>query len=481
MTIAANPTRVSEMEVDFIYTFNPVFLTKIVLIGDAAFKSRVGELVLTHGAPEVAQEWTPKDNRLYEITIPVERQVDIVRLNLAAGRAAYYIGIQFHVDDKGTQLISRQEIRVEAKTFLGTTDIIDGLPPERCTVISGDWWQLTAGVWRHGGSYHWGTRTEVLRVPIPYTTDEGELELDIRWDLRSSVSSGYSAEMFVSSLNSTSTSSQSALFHRRTTSSTNTNAGTATVRIPFRALSPGISNFVQVVVTTYYAERQVVELNAIRIVRKNKNRITGGMAGTVTYRSGQSRKIHRIDLICNSNARARLLNDGFGWQEEDLGTETFWRGIHFLPKPGFITDYAFSFSGKDAEGKYIGDGVIHAAQFYEEDQQTEYDSPITVKFAVNINKNTQEGIHYYVDDDGREHCVAVNDVELTQAEYEHLRYDPAIRMMLYLPHEHGTVSGIVNGTVNIGCLDKPDDHDEMDDLDGDDDSTDLDDPDDTED
>jgi hypothetical protein len=383
--------------------------------------------------------------------------IDTVRLSLAAGEEAHYDRIRFFIDDDGTLLTDQQRVFVEARTFLEATTIATGLPLEECTRVSGDW-NFALGKWLHNSN---SGSTSILRIPVSYFGEECVLEMDMRWNLEvpsSSWQGNYSAEFFVSRLNESSQSSHLARFHqsvRSTTSGTQRNTGHTTVRLELNADTPNIGreNFVQIVVYSYISNRCEVELNGLRLVRENKNRITGGMSGNLTYQSEQSRKICRIDIVCDSNARARLLNEGFDWQEEDLGDFLFWRGINILPVPEFITEYTFQFSGRDTNGNVIGDGIIHCVHFYEEIEQTEYDSPILVRFAIDINRNVQEGIFYYIGDNGREHCVAVNDVQFTNAEFEHLRHDPATQTTLKLTTEHGTISGIISGAVNLECFD----------------------------
>jgi len=450
------PREIKGVEVDFIYTFNPTHIHQIVLTGDAAFKERVGDIMLTSGTLETEHEWVPTDEGLFNITILVGRVTDTIRLSLAEGEEAIYDGMQIWIS--ATALLPSQQFEnIEIRTFLETTAIVTGLPLEECTRVSGNW-NFALGKWLHNSN---SGSTSILRVPVSYFGEACVLELDVRWNLEVSSSSwqgNYTAEFFVSRLNDTSQSSHLARFHqsvRSTTSGTQRNAGSATVRLELNADTPNISrdNFVQIVVYSYISNRCEVELSGLRFVRENKNRITGGMSGNLLYRSEQSRKICRIDIVCDSNARARLLNEGFDWQEEDLGDVVYWRGINILQEPEFITEYVFQFGGKDSHDNIIGDGIIHSVHFYEEVQETEYDSPILVRFAIDVNKNVQEGIFYYIDDNGREHCVAVNEVQFTNAEWEHLHHDPATQTTLKLTTEHGTISGIVAGAVNLECLD----------------------------
>ena len=449
------PKEIKGVEVDFIYTFSPTHIHQIVLTGDATFRERVDEIVLTSGVLDAEYRWEPAGEGLFKVTVPVGRITDTIRLSLAAGDEAIFDDIQIWISE--TALLPSQQIaNIEVRTFLETTAIVTGLPLEECTRVSGNW-NFALGKWLHNSN---SGSTSILRVPVSFFGEACVLELDVRWNLEVSSSSwqgNYTAEFFVSRPNDSSQSSHLARYHqnvRSTTSGTQRNAGNATVRLELNADTPNIGrdNFVQIVTYSYSSNRCEVELSGLRLVRENKNRITGGMSGNLTYQSELSRKICRIDIVCDSNARARLLNEGFDWQEEDLGDIVYWRGINILAEPEFITEYTFQFSGKDSQGNVIGDGIIHSVQFYEEVQETEYDSPILVRFAIDVNHNNQEGIFYYTDDNGREHCVAVNEVRFTNAEFEHLHHDPATQTTLKLTTEHGTISGVVSGAVNTDCL-----------------------------
>jgi hypothetical protein len=449
------PRQIKGVAVDFIYTFNPTHIHQVTLTGDASFRERVGEIVLANGALETEYQWASISEELFEVTVPVGRVTDTIRLSLGEGDEAVYEGMQIWIS-AAALIDSQQMINIETKTFLETTAITMGLPLEECTKVSGNW-NYALGSWLHNST---SSTTSILKVPVSYLGEECVLELDVRWNLEVSSSSWqgyYSAEFFVSRLNDTSQSSHLARFYqsvRSTTSGTQRNVGSETVRLELNADTLNINkeNFVQIVVYSYSSNRCEVELSGLRRVRENKNRITGGMSGTLLYQSEQSRNIARIDMVCDSNARARLLNEGFDWQEEDLGDLSYWRGICLLPEPEFMTEYTFEFGGKDLHGTLIGDGIIHSVQFYEVVQETEWDSPILVRLAIDVSCNVQEGIFYYTDDNGREHCVAVNEVQFTQAEFEHLHHDPATQTTLRLTTEHGTISGIVSGAVNIDCL-----------------------------
>jgi hypothetical protein len=279
------------------------------------FKERVGAIITTSDTPETSDEWIPKENDLYEITIPVGRITDTIRLNLAVGENAIYDRLLIYVDEV-TRLESLQRVDVEVKTFLDRIDVIED----------------------------------------------------------------------------------------------------------------------------------------VHFVTGKKEKIAAGMSGSLIYQSELSRKICRIDIVCDSNARARLLNEGFDWQEEDLGTLVYWRGINIIEAPTYITEYIFDFGGTDAEGNWINEGIVFSTHFYEEVQKTEYDSPIVVRFAIDVNRNVQEGIFYYIDDNGREHCIAVNEIQFTKAEYEHLQHDPAMRIAINLETVHGRISCTCPGAINIECL-----------------------------
>jgi len=307
-----------------------------------------------------------------------------------------------------------------------------------------------------------------LQIPVDYVGSDYILELDINWLFRvtnhgTSWSSQSHAEVMVSRINDRWPSASTAFFRRGlVSSSANWNTvediSSRTIRIPVNNTTASIGkNFVYVRVSASNHQRYEVELTGLRAVRENRDRITGGMSGSLTYVSGQSRKIHRIDIVCDSNARARLRNEDFEWQEEDLGHISYWRGVKRILVPVFLTEYTFQFRGTNVSNTLIGDGIIYAVYFYEETQQTEYDLPILVRFAVEVSRNVPEGIFYYTDHGGREHCVAVNEVILTPAELTDILHDPATRTQLNLPvrpapDRQGTISGTIPGNINTNCL-----------------------------
>jgi hypothetical protein len=253
------PTTVRENEVGFIYSFNPTHIHRVIIRGDAVFKDRVGA-ILTADTPETNEEWVPMENDLFEMTIPVGRMTDTIRLNLAAGENAIYDRLLIYTDWT-TRLESILKMDVEVKTFLDRIAVIED----------------------------------------------------------------------------------------------------------------------------------------IHFVTGKKEKIAAGMTGSLVYQSEQSKKICRIDIVCDSNARARLLNEGFDWQEEDLGALVYWRGINILEEPTYITEYTFAFGGMDSEKNWIGEGVIFSTHFYEEVQRTEYDSPMCpFKRRITAAKNFWTTMEFYL-------------------------------------------------------------------------------------
>ena len=191
-------------------------------------------------------------------------------------------------------------------------------------------------------------------------------------------------------------------------------------------------------------------------------KIASGMSGTMVYSAGQLKKIARIEIVCDSNARARLVNEDFRWAIEEVertpgNPHVRYRGIHDMEPPQHLDGYSFSFGEQDTLGDFIGDGTVYGIYFYEQPELTQNDSPVAIHFGIELHKNEQEGVFYYIDDFGWHHCVAVNDLEMTPAELEHLTEDDVmetvLRFTVSLPHaEEGTIQYRCPGTVNTACL-----------------------------
>jgi len=148
-------------------------------------------------------------------------------------------------------------------------------------------------------------------------------------------------------------------------------------------------------------------------------RVLGGVPAELLYQSDESKKIHRVEIFCDTNARARLLHEEFEWTSDHSGG-THWRGIYILPKPEFMREWTFSFADS-TDGTLVDDAIIHSVHFYQEISETEYDSPIVVQLAIASIQNEQEGIFYYIEENGRHHCVAVNELVFTLSDYAQLK------------------------------------------------------------
>ena len=186
--------------------------------------------------------------------------------------------------------------------------------------------------------------------------------------------------------------------------------------------------------------------------------IPAGNFAELLYQSEESRKVQRVEIICDTNARTRLTHKGFEWTTEDSEQES-WRGILIIANPDFIREWMFTFAG-EVEDIVIGDAKIHSVHFYEEIQETEYDSPIMLNLALSSIENKQTGIFYYIDTNGKNHCVGVNELRCTHSDYEHMRLrgtnmSTTIRLDVLLPPdeiEYGLIETIVQGNVNPDCL-----------------------------
>ena len=327
---AENRTTVRDAEVEFIYTFHPAYIDRIVLQGDAAFRDRIGDIAPIEtdtgedeqesgdednheqsneeNRTETGYTWSPIGGGLFETTIPVRRKTDSIHLCLDAGKTAIYHAIRIYTDEENL-ISASQKFHVKYKTFL-MYDTADGTP--------------------------------ILRL-------------------------------------------------------------------------------------------------------------TAGMSGSLIYRSEEPRRISQIEIICNANARARLLNEGFKWQGEDLGESYYWREIKtFEEDPPSSTEYIFHFSGIDSEGNAIGEGVIRSIRFYAAPQGQE--PPICVEFDVIPSIHRPAGIAHYLDETGRYHCVSADEVRFTASEIDDLRQNPATETILHLETEYGKVRAHCEGILNVDCL-----------------------------
>jgi len=182
-------------------------------------------------------------------------------------------------------------------------------------------------------------------------------------------------------------------------------------------------------------------------------KLGAGMPGSLVYRSEQDHKLHHIEIICNANAYARLTGASFEPSEEDLGDVTYCRGVKTFDPPELIGEYMFTFdSGIASSGQLIGEGLIHSIHFFREAIETEYDSPIHVRLELASVQNIQESVCYYLDTEGRHHCVSVNHLHFTQAEFNNLAGARGMALTLNLDTGGEKISGVTSAAINVSCL-----------------------------
>ena len=181
------------------------------------------------------------------------------------------------------------------------------------------------------------------------------------------------------------------------------------------------------------------------------------MSGSITYSSESVRKICRIDILCDSYARDRLVTSGFIFDHEPIETYLgidFYRGRREFNPPVFTDEFTFKFVGIDIAGAILDDGRIRKVEFFVEADFTAYDSPIMPVLSVlgdPQQRNNQEGVFYY-EEGGRYYCAAVNTLSFTESEFRHLMYDPALRTTLRLNTELGKVSSSSLGALDMACI-----------------------------
>jgi len=220
------------------------------------------------------------------------------------------------------------------------------------------------------------------------------------------------------------------------------------------------------------------------------------------------RRLCQLEVVCDDNARARFLGvdlmddrsvllslpaESADWGQEDIGEAVYQRWLKPIPtaQRKYVKKCVFRFgdgssfcwdtytthtisyfnpeislggfsvgggeppTATDELRRFVGNGFIYSVHFYEEAPQDEYDSPIQVKFAIelsgNLERNVQTGVFFYTDAEW-EHCVAVNELHFKPHEFAHLPNEPAKVTTIRLSTEHGPITGIVAGTVDAGCL-----------------------------
>jgi len=161
-------------------------------------------------------------------------------------------------------------------------------------------------------------------------------------------------------------------------------------------------------------------------------RVLAGASGSLIYRSELQQLLGRVIILCNENARVRLLNEGFEWSSEEVDGVFYWRGVQVITDPQPVTEYVLNFNGKTDEDKPIGDGIIRSVSFY---TIHPVPSPITVEFNVPPTSVLSEEVSYYLDDLGRYHCVLTHLVSFTDWDLAAYQEDTGFLIRIDLPTE----------------------------------------------
>ena len=156
-----------------------------------------------------------------------------------------------------------------------------------------------------------------------------------------------------------------------------------------------------------------------------------------------SEKLSRIEIVCNANAYARLTDNAFEPSEEDTGEITYCRGVKIFDPPEMIQECVFAFdSGLATLGQLIGEGLIQSIHFYRESIESEYDSPIVVSLELLSAQNVQQNVCYYIDEEGRHHCVCVNVLQFSQTAFNNLQNARGMSLTINLDTDEGPLTGV---------------------------------------
>jgi hypothetical protein len=84
--------------------------------------------------------------------------------------------------------------------------------------------------------------------------------------------------------------------------------------------------------------------------------------------------------------------------------------------------------------------------------ETEYDSPIFVSLELTSVQSVQESVCYYINEDGRHHCISINVLQFTQTAFSNLQNARGMNLTINLDTGSGPISGVCSGTINHNCL-----------------------------
>jgi len=229
-----------------------------------------------------------------------------------------------------------------------------------------------------------------------------------------------------------------------------------TAPAPYRAYRVCIREFY----TTASSQAYIAELKLFEYVDDFNpvglfSRITAGMTGTLQF-VGQNRtfNISAVDIICDSNARARIHDPDIQWSENfSVEGPARWRGHKEFPLNTLLDDYSIEMSGVDVHGNTIGDALFCFVEFYEAVRQTEFDTPISTRFAVEPKESIPVGSFHYLTDEPRYHCVMLEDFVFSRTDLAQVKLDPAIAVRVALETEHGSLRvGSLESVINTDCL-----------------------------
>jgi len=267
--------------------------------------------------------------------------------------------------------------------------------------------------------------------------------------------------------------------------------------------------------------RAIYRLKAARLVSSAMNVLTSGMSGEVLLKADHDIKLCQFEMMCNENARARferieffgeltesplitLLNDNSpenqaAWGREvvsgDVAYQIWHRQIarndrryvraaklYFNDGAEYVTDEVASTRSLEwlssvvrvgvpidesqplgpentqERRRVVGRGLLVALRFFKEAELDEFDTPVRVKFAIemeptsyNLDRNSQRGVYFYNEGED-EHLVSVHDLHFRPHEFEHLQREPKLRTTIQLSTDRGTIIGNIGGEVDTVCL-----------------------------
>ncbi|MCL2743552.1 MAG: hypothetical protein FWE67_06860 [Planctomycetaceae bacterium] len=105
------------------------------------------------------------------------------------------------------------------------------------------------------------------------------------------------------------------------------------------------------------------------VTREQRSTVTSGKKVKLVCQSDVPKEVHKIEIVCCSNAKARLHDKEFKWVREEAEQTEFWCGIKLLNSPKSIRKYVFQFSKTDESGNPTDNGYISSVLFYGEGNQ----------------------------------------------------------------------------------------------------------------